>query len=341
MKKHSNVVNKPRKLSEAKLRKIVQEELIRSYLVQEGIWDDVQSGAKKLSDYVSKQFKAIAAKWADAIKEKLSYFDEMPQEIKQVIGILQTAMKESGESIKLDEGLQAAKQLGSIGVKGALSIVEEDFAGPVKEKASELQGNKTESFDVTGVYRTLSDASYTKGVYPRGRLHEMLGVTTVVGILLATIGGLPMLFKGLHSLANKLHAEKSAELFEKAEKVTHHFEQKVITGVVPDKLAYHVYAGLWKLGIHLTHTKEPYNEIEIKVEKGGPQALVKAKNLLYKMLLIYFAWSGFMGVLHAGASLLGFVEGGATAVKGIELARGASEIAKLAIAGQGAAAATI
>lgn len=337
---HRTMKRNKQQITEARFRKIVQEELIRQYLVQEGIWDDVQSGAKKLSAYVSKQFKTVAAKWASAIKEKLAHFDEMPPEIKQVIGVLQTSMKESGESIKLDEGLQDAKRLGSLGVKGALSIVEEDFAGPVKDAASNFQSNKTESFDVVGSYKTLSDQSYIKGVYPRRQLQEMLGATTVVGVLLATMGGLPMLFKGLHTLASKLHAEKTAELFEKAEKVTHHFEQKVITGVIPDKLAYYIYLGLWKLGIKLTHTKEPYNELEIKVEKGGPQALVKAKNLMYKMLLIYFAWSGFMGVLHAGASLLGFVEGGATAVKGIELARGASEIAKLALAGQSAAVAS-
>ena len=50
--------------------------------------------------------------------------------------------------------------------------------------------------------------------------------------------------------------------------------------------------------------------------------------------------NGLVGVLKAGASLLGFVEGGATAVKGVELAIGAKEVANIVkAAGAGAVAA--
>jgi hypothetical protein len=104
---------------------------------------------------------------------------------------------------------------------------------------------------------------------------------------------------------------------------------------MPFRLAYAVYLGLWKMGIKLTKGDEPLNEIEIKAEEEGKEAIAKAKGLVYKVLLLYFAFQGLAGALKAGASLLGFVEGGATTIKGIELARGAEEVAKLVRAGSG------
>ena len=82
----------------------------------------------------------------------------------------------------------------------------------------------------------------------------------------------------------------------------------------------------------MTKGEEAYNEIEIKAEADGIAAIKKVKNLIYKAILIYFAWDGIKGVLHAGASLIGFIEGAATTVKGIELAKGAAEISKLVTA---------
>jgi hypothetical protein len=125
-----------------------------------------------------------------------------------------------------------------------------------------------------------------------------------------------------------LGATGAATIFEKAEKVTHHFEQKVIDFAMPFRLAYAVYVGLWKMGIKLTKGDEMLNEIEIKADEGK-KALSQCKNIIFKTLLIYFAIQGVTGALHAGASLLGFVEGAASTVKGIELAKGAIEIGKM------------
>jgi hypothetical protein len=320
-------------ISEARVRQIIYEELVRHYLIQEGLWDDVKSGVKRLSSYVSKQFKSVAAAWAKLITDRVGKLQEIPEDAKKIFGVLKQAMQQTGETFQMDETLKAAKELGKLGSEGALAAVEADLEGPVKEKARAATV-KGEGVYLPSVYAVLAEKKYVSGA-PSEQLNEDFGVTAALGIGLAVMGGLPMLFKGLHKLAGVLGAEKAAEMFEKAEHVTHHFEQKTIDFVMPDKLAHAVYMGLWKMGIKLTKGDEPYNEIEIKAEKDGVDALKKAKGLVYKVLLIYFAFNGISGVLKAGASLLGFVEGAATSVKGVELAKGAVELSKLVRAGTG------
>lgn len=318
-------------ITEARLRKIIYDELVEAYLVQEGLWDDVKAGVQKLSSFVTKQFKSVAAQWAKAISQAVSKLGEIPDDAKKILQVLKQAMSESGESFQMDKGLQAAKELGKLGKDGALAIVQRDLEGPVHEKAK-AASTKAEGKYLPSVYAVLQEKKYIAGQVES--LNEV-GVTAVLGVGLAIMGGLPLLFKGLHKLAEVLGAHGCAELFEKAYHVTHHFEQKVIEFAMPFKLAYLVYLGLWKLGIKLTKGEEPLNEIEIKGEDEGVQALKQCKGLVYKVLLIYFAINGISGVLHAGASLLGFVEGTATTVKGVELAKGAIEVSKLVRAGSG------
>lgn len=325
-------MKKRQTISEARVRRIIYEELVRQYLIEEGLWDDVKNGVKKLSAFVTKQFKSVAASWAKLISDRVGKLNLVPEEAKQVMQALKTAMQQTGETFQMDETLKAAKELGQLGVDGAMAAVQEDLEGPVKEKARAAQV-KSEGRYLPEIYAVLSEQQYLAAA-PEP-LNEDFGVTAAVGMGLAVMGGLPMLFKGLHKLAGALGAQKVAVLFEKAEKVTHHFEQKTIDFVMPDKLAHAVYVALWKMGIKLTKGDEPLNEIEIKAEKEGLEALKKCKGLVYKCLLIYFAISGISGVLKAGASLLGFVEGAATSVKGVELAKGAVEVSKLVRAGTG------
>jgi len=63
-------------ISEARLRRIVQEEIERKYLIEEGLWDDVKDGVKKLSDYVTQKFKSVAVEWANTINEKIVGLEE-------------------------------------------------------------------------------------------------------------------------------------------------------------------------------------------------------------------------------------------------------------------------
>src|SRR6478609_4277164 len=306
-------------ITEAQLRKIIVDELIDQYLIKEGLFDDAKSGLQKLSAYVTKQFKQVADKWAKAIVTASSKLTEIPPEAKQILQVLKHAMEQTGETFQMDKGLQDAKELGKINKDNALAIVQQDLEGPVHDKAKSADA-KTEGKYIPEIYAVLAETQHAN--LPKEQLNEF-GVIGAAGVGLAIMGGLPLLFKGLHKLANVLGAHGTAELFEKAEHVTHHFEQKTVNFVMPFRLAYAVYMGLWKMGIKL------------KADDEGKKAIAKTKGLIYKVLLIYFAINGIQGVLHAGASLLGFVEGTATTVKGVELARGAEEVVKLIRAGTG------
>lgn len=332
MKRHNRII------SEARLRQIIFEELVNQHLIEEGLWDDVKGGVKKLSAYVTKQFKSVAATWAKAISDRLAKMNQIPEDAKKVFAALKQGMEATGETFQMDETLKAAKELGKMGTAGALAIVQKDLEGSVHEKAKAAEVAQEGRY-LPDIYSVLAEQTYIQG--PKEQLTEDFGASTVLGLGLAIMGGLPLLFKGLHKLAHVLGAEGASHMFEKAEHVTHAFEQKVIDFAMPDRLAYAVYMSLWKTGIKLTKGDEPLNEIEIKAEKEGIEALKHCKGLVYKALLIYFAIQGLIGVLHAGASLLGFVEGTATSIKGVELARGAEEVANLIKLGGAAAVRTV
>lgn len=330
---HSNVI------SEARLRRIIQEEIERKYLIEEGLWDDVKDGVKKLSDYVSQKFKSAAAEWASTINEKIEALSQKSEDLDVVMSAIKQGMSESGESLPLNDTLKMAKSLDK---NTALDAVESDLEGPVKDAAKEMQTGK----GLGEAYSILYNSEY---IHQQSILKEM-GPGTLFGFGLAIVGGLPLLFKGLIKLATYLKAPKAVELFKKGEHISHAIEEKVVDYLVPDALSYQIYKFLNSKGYHVTKNRKLLSFEQYKTNADESDARKKTDGLVYKALLIYFALNGLIGVLKAGASLLGFVEGGATAVKGVELARGAEEIAKIVRAAEigvsaagaaGAAAATV
>ncbi len=321
---YSNVITQER------LRQIVQEELERKYLIEEGLWDDVKDGVKKLSSYVSEKFKSIVSEWANTIGEKIEELSKEPKDLKLVMSAIKQGMSESGESLPLDDTLKMAKSLKK---EDALAAVQEDFEGPVKTTAKKMQTGKA----VGEAYSILSTNKY---IYQQGVLSEM-GPETLLGFGLAIVGGLPLLFSGLIKLAKLLNAHKVMELFKKAEHLAHAFEEKVVDYLVPDMLSYQIYKFLNGKGYYVSKNKKLLSYDDYKSDVDKSNARKKTDGLVYKALLIYFAINGLIGVLKAGASLLGFVEGGATAIKGVELVRGAEEVAALVRASEMGVASTI
>ena len=315
-----------RRISEQQIRAIIYEELVRQQLLEEGIWDDVKDGVKKLSAKVTAKFKSMAAEWASVIKEKIDSATKTPDNVKVMIAALKAAMAETGESIELNDELKLAKTLGKT---DALTMATEDFQGGVHDAAAKLQSGE----NVAEIYSVLSNKEYIR---PRQSLQEM-GVITVAGLGLAFVGGMPMLFKGLAALAKFLHAEKLSAIFKKAEHVFHHLEEKVVDWMIPDKLAYAIYKWLGKKGFHVYKQGADLSFEDFKSDADGSHANKPSEGLMYKALLVFFALNGISGILHAGASLLGFVEGTATAVKGYELAKGAQAVAGIVSAARGAA----
>lgn len=312
-------------ITEAQIRRIAQEEVVLQ-LLEEGMWDDVRGGAAKLKQVVTRHFGKVAAKWGQAIQEKIGKL-KVPDEIKVAMEAIKVGMKETGESLQLDDTLKSAKDLGSITKDQALAAAQADLEGPVHDLAAKTQssGTKSESRYYAQIYSVLIETPETTN----GLVTEF-GLSGALGVGLAVLGGMPMLFAGLHKLAKFLHAEKLAHLFHKAEHLSHALEVKVINSVVPNKLSYVAYKFLHKKGLKFTDEVKDHLEYDEYVnDEDGSHAMKRVNGLLYKALLIYFAFNGLASVLHAGASLIGFVEGAATTVKGVELARGAMEIAAL------------
>lgn len=294
------------------------EDEIRVQALREGMWDSVKDGLKALSDKVTAAFKPHVAEWGNKIKEIVDA--GRPKELQEVVAAVVEASKATGETIPWDDTLRAAKEFGQLTPDQATKIAQEDLEGPVKEKAASVKEGKY----ISGLYRLIRDVPKTPAP-----VNESLTLTSVLGVGFALLGGIPMVLKGLYKLAEYLGAEKTAAILKKAHHFAHKVEEKTIDWMVPDRLSWAIYMALQKRGIKAAAHKLTYEEF--KANKGG--AKLKIEGLVYKVILIYFAFSGITSALHAGASLLGFVEGGTSAVKGIELASGAMEIANIAKGG--------
>jgi hypothetical protein len=321
----------PVALHDSRVREILQEEIFLRMLLDEGIWDDVVDGAKKLRAAATKKFGSVAGGWAKAVNDTLRKLERMPDEVTSLMGAIKVGMQKSGESLRLDDTLQQAKALGQMGTSGALELVQADLEGPVHDRAEKASASvKGEGTYRSGIYAIMLEAD----LEPPQLVNE-ISLTGALGVGMATLGGSIMLFKGLAKLAGWLGAEKAAHLFHKVEHVLHGFETKAVDVVVPDRLAYVVYSILYDRdlkigGIGKGDERRKLTLAEFRSDDTGSHSMAVTKSLIYKVILIYFAWHGIEGAVKAGASLLGFVEGAATTIKGAEIAAGASELVAIA-----------
>lgn len=332
--------NKNVVITESQLRRIIYDELIEQYMIQEGLWDDVKSGAKKLVSTVTKPFKKVAASWAKKITEYIEKLSDMPEDAKLIMQALKKGMQETGESFKMTPELLEAKKFSAVAAN-APDLLEQDFKDGVHDKMKSLGGDKkNESVFIQNIVNVLNEECYIKTT--KQRLNEDFGIISGIGVSLALLGGIPMLFKGLHKLASVMGAHRLAEVFKKAEKIAHHFERDVIDLVIPDKLSYFIYKHLKTNFKHFStlSKKKMLTLEEFQLNSDHSGAMRKVQTGIFKTVLIAFALAGFVGALKAGASLLGAVEGGATTVKGVELAQGAKELASLMRSGAAAASGT-
>jgi len=141
-------------LSDVSLRNEIRTQLELT-IVQEGLWDGLKDGVKKLSDWVTKQFASLAAGWAEEIGNKIGESSQAKQEATEIWNALQQGMKETGETFKLDKTLAAAKSLGQQG-DGAIGVVDQDMSSGVKDKV-EQENVKQEGKYLPGIYLALNE----------------------------------------------------------------------------------------------------------------------------------------------------------------------------------------
>lgn len=309
------------RIDEERLRQIVAEELRYDQALREGIWDDVKDGAKKLIAAVSSRIGSLDV--LGRVKSQLAKMSEMPKETTDVVGALKTAMAETGEQIELDETLRAAKELGKVTTQAASDMLAADLEGPVHEKMARLQNEGTYH---VGLLDVLHETAFE---HDSAKRLDEVGIVGGIGFALAVLGGMPILLKGMQKLAKLVGATKTADLLHKAEQVAHHVEEKVVDFIVPDVLSYAVYTALWKKGFKVEAKKlrRQLNREEYSTGLDGVKK--KVETVLYSALLVFFAWNGLKAAFHAGAGLLGFAEGSATVVKGIEIGRAGVHIADI------------
>jgi hypothetical protein len=291
--------------------------MILHVLMQEGLWDDVKVGAKRLRQAVNQKFGSVIKKWMAALK-KLSDVDG--GEVKQGFSVLKQAMSESGESFAMDETLKSAKRLASLGKAGHAEIVQQELAGPVHDLAAKLeQRTQAEGRYLAGLY----DLLVTEAPDDEDLLREF-GVTAAVGLTLGSFGGAHLLFQGLAKLAGFLKMKKTQEVFTHWAHALHSLEEKVLGKVVPDKLAYAFYrmgrgAAARFLPFIDLKNKEP---LDFEGFRSDQKLMMNVKHAMYKLLLTYLLVNGIAGAVQAGASVLGVAEGAASTVKGVEIAGG-------------------
>lgn len=269
-------------------------QLISEQLLHEGLFDRARDALASLFSRVVP--KGTAEKLQSSVKPLSA--DSPPNDVVQIVQALKLAGPKVGERVQMDDVLRQAAQLSKSAEQEAEQALEADA-----QEASE----KTEN---------------TKHLVP---LSEA-GLTSAIGVGLAVLSGVPMLFGFLAKASKRVGAERLSAFFDKVYHVTHHAEERVVDTVIPDKLSYIVYAYLWKRGIKLSDKLVEFPAY--KTGEGG--AKKKVKSTIYSALLIYLAWSGLKAAAHAGVSLLGAAEGAATAVKGTEIARAGISLAQAA-----------
>lgn len=314
-------------LTEQELRDIIEDESLSYAMMNEGIWDDVKDGALKLRKQVANKFGSSISKWVGPLRQLLAKHDDHKSEIEDGFKLIKEAMSQSGESFHMDDTLKLAKKLSQMSSDSAIGVIQSEMDGP-HQLAQQLQSNKQESLYMAGCYNILVESDTVEGIES---LNEALGVTTVAGLILGGFGGAHLLFKGLAKIAKFLHMPKSAELFNHWSHVLHHTEEKVLDKVVPDKLAYFFYKLGRKAASKFVPFVTPKRKTPFKYEQfvKNDEIRLSVKKAMYKMLLAWLLFHGITGAIKAGMSILGIAEGTASAVKGIEVATGVSELIAL------------
>lgn len=172
----------------------------------------------------------------------------------------------------------------------------------------------------------------------RRQINEV-GVFESVGLILAAIGGVPLILKGAYKLASFMKFEKAAEKIKVAYEAAHHFEEKVIDIAVPDKAIYAVYMmfesrsnpdRVANLNLYVDDPKTKLNgERSMSFEEfRKSDTRKKYEKRVYALILLPWIISGLMSIQHMLHGWLGAVEGAATAEKALFTGTQAVDVAR-------------
>lgn len=301
-------MNTSRSREEALLREYIRQSLQDQDLLNEGV-----------KDVVIKAVKTALSK-IDSLIEKLKRFTPASEKIFDVI-----EEKGAGDFFSKVE---------KMGQEFESSI--DAAAGAVPSKIGESKYRQRTR------YVRNRRASLNEHIQRNRALNEVvLGGFEIVGLILAAIGGVPLLLKGLYKLAGLLRLKTVSEKLKVAYEKAHHFEEAIIDYAIPDKVLYAVY-------IAIQEEKNPDSVANLKIyqssegdsgEKLGsdePRAMTlkefsgskerkKYEKRAWAMMLLPWLISGLFSLSHMFHGIVGALEGAATGVKAIEVGTVAAE----------------
>ena len=310
------------------------EKLVDEEMINEGFFDFIS----KVKAAPSQAWESIKASFAKAlttaknsIQNKIKQLESATPYLEKWKNIIAEAEKETGEKFPVTNTLKIAYQLPQK-AKSANIEVQSD-KNSIQKKAPETsqpeQQKAQESFyrDSTKILESINLKSN------KSKLNESVTATTIIGFILAIIGGIPMLLNGLYKLAKKYNFEKCAEAFQHAYHVAHEIEKKTIDIVIPDKLSYTIYKKIFKMGFRPKGAalQQLISFEDFTADKFGIRHHIE--ETVYKLLLTYFFVLGVGAVLNAGMTMLSAAEAGATTVKAVEIAKAVTNTIELVAPG--------
>ncbi len=303
---------------ESKLNKMIEDELIN-----EGFSDFLKkikpAGQEAWNQVVGMFSKAISL-MKGAISKKAAKLNGSKAYLEKWKNAVSQAEQETGEKFPIDNTMKIAMELETKAKEAEQEIASDKAQIPKQPVQQQTPTPAKEAFLRSNTNVIIE--STKKSIQHKRHLNESITATTVIGFALALLGGIPMLLKGLYTLAKKYNFTKSAEAFHHAYHVAHQIEKKTVDVVIPDRLSYAVYTKIWKLGFR---PKESGADAELlpfeEYTKDAQGVRHHIEETVYRLMLTYFFVAGASAVLSAGMSMLTAAEAGATTIKAIEIAR--------------------
>lgn len=297
-----------------------EEKLLREYV-------RLQLGTPILSEGIGDLFK----KGVSSVLSKISKMIDSLEQMKPTSLAVTDVLKKNGAD-------NAIAQIGAMG---------EQFKSSMADADKSIPAPKQESFALKRYQRTILERKSFQR-HNKKRLDEV-GVFESVGLVLAAIGGVPLILKAAYKLASLMKFEKAAEKIKVAYEAAHHFEEKVIDVVIPDKAIYAFYMMLEErsspdkvanLKLYIDDPKSKLDgERSMTLEEFKKSDIRKKyEKRAYALILLPWIISGLTSIEHMLHGWIGAVEGAATAEKSVFVGAQAADVARK-IAGEFAAAA--
>lgn len=286
-------------ISEARLRKIIRDELARQYLLEEGVLDNLKKPFQKLGE---KAKKTILEKSKDMLS-KISDLSKNFQENKDINKFLTEFEKqENGKS--LDELVATIPEYSKI-KKQSESIKGIDFSSTMKTQSV----SESMSLDDLRMSLLLSEERYEQKKSSSIITESVIGTAAAVwwGAVKAVVAACGLIGFSLDAaakIAKYMGFTKTSEIFKKLHHFVEHVEELFLDKIAfPKPIQYAVFRAMWSL--KHSHKGEPLSYEKFSSEEGKEERAAALKALhtavifVLVMQAIHHILEGLVEFFHA------------------------------------------